>query len=185
MCWPNLREDFRRVYEHTSYRGRVRRTLHALTSPGFQAVWSYRAGRWLMQARIPVLGAILQRITEAWTGISIPPEATIGPGLLIHHAGGIVIHGKATIGRDATLHHGVTVGNRVSGAGAPRIGDRVMLGVGCVVIGAIELGHDVEVGANAVALQSLPDGAVAVGIPARIVRIKGAGGTSQRTHDAQ
>ena len=43
--WPNLREDFRRVYEHSAYRGALRKTLHALTSPGFQAVWSYRAGR--------------------------------------------------------------------------------------------------------------------------------------------
>lgn len=173
--WPNVRADFRRVYTHSSYRGGARKTLHALISPGFQAAAAYRLTRWLMRAHVPLLGAVLQRFIEVWAGISIPPEATIGPGLLIHHSGGIVIHGKAVMGSEATLHHGVTIGNRVSGGAAPRIGDRVMLGVGCVVIGDITLGHDVEVGANAVVLESLPDGAVAVGIPARIVRQKPTG----------
>ena len=176
MLWPNLREDFRRVYKQTSYRGRVRKTLHVLLSePGFHAVCGYRLTRWLLQHRIPFVGAVIQRALEVWSGIILPPDATIGPGLLIYHFGGIVINSRAVIGRECTLHHGVTIGNRTPGGGAPRIGDRVMLGVGCVVIGDITLGHDVEVGANAVVVRSLPDGAVAVGIPARVVRQKSAG----------
>ncbi len=170
--WANLRADFRRAYAHTAYQGALRKTLFTLTSPGFQAVWGYRFTRWLMQCHIPLFGAIIQRLVEVWTGISIPPEARIGPGLLIHHFGGIVINGNTVIGSDSTLHHGVTLGNRVSGGPSPTIGDRVMIGTGAVVVGGIAIGHDVEIGANAVVTKSLPDGAVAVGIPAQIVRVK-------------
>ena len=177
MCWPNLREDFRRVYEHTSYRGRVRKTLHVLLSePGFHAVCGYRLTRWLVQHHILFVGAIIQRVLEVWSGVILPPDAKIGPGLLIYHFGGIVINSHAVIGNACTLHHGVTIGNRTPGGGSPTLGDRVMVGAGAKVLGSITIGHDVEIGANAVVLQSLPDGAVAVGIPARIVRIKGAGG---------
>ncbi|HTL48442.1 MAG TPA: serine O-acetyltransferase [Verrucomicrobiae bacterium] len=167
-----LRQDYQRAYNQCGYGGKARRTLHTCTSAGFQAVAAYRASRWLMQKKIPLLGMVIQRVAEVWTGISIPPEASIGPGLLILHFGAIVIHGGAVIGSDFTLHHEVTIGNRVSGGRAPRIGDRVMVGVGAKVLGDITIGHDVQIGANAVVLDDVPDHAVAVGIPARVVRSK-------------
>ncbi len=170
--WANLQADYCRAYAQTSYRGALRKTFFTLTSPGFQAVWGYRLARWLMRAHIPLVGVVLQRFSEVWTGISIPPEAIIGPGLLIQHFGGIVINGNAVIGSDCTFHHGVTIGNRVPGGPSPRVGHRVMMGVGAVVLGGITVGDDVEIGANAVVVTSIPDGAVAVGIPARVVRIK-------------
>ncbi len=172
--WDNLRADFRRAHAHTSYRGAVRKTLHTLTSPGFQAVWSYRLTRWLMARHVPIVGAIIQRLTEVWTGISIPPETTVGQGLLIHHFGGIIINSAAVLGAECTLHHGITIGNRVSGGPSPILGDRVMVGAGAKVLGGIIIGSDAEIGANAIVLKSLPPGAVAVGMPARVVRIKAA-----------
>ena len=172
MSWPNLTEDFDRVYAHTSYRGHWRKVAHTLTSAGFQAVCGYRICHWLVEHRIPIFGEIIQRIVEVWTGVSIPADTTIGPGLMILHFGGIVINSRAVIGRRCTLHHGVTIGNRVPGGPSPRIGDRVMIGVGANVLGGITIGHDVEIGANAVVIESLPDGAVAVGVPARVVRVK-------------
>jgi len=177
--WANLRADYRRAYAQTSYRGALRKAFFTLTSPGFQAVWGYRLARWLMRAHIPLVGAVLQRFIEVWTGISLPPEATVGPGFLIQHFGGIVVNGNAVIGSDCTVHHGVTIGNRVSGGPSPRIGHRVMVGVGAVLLGGITIGDDAEIGANAVVVTSIPDGAVAVGIPARVVRIKtGQGGAT-------
>ena len=170
--WPNLRHDFDRVYTHIGYRGGLRKTLHALTNPGFQAVWSYRFRRWLMRCHVPLIGEILERFTEVWTGISIPAETQIGPGLMILHSGGVVINGRVVLGSGCTLHHNVTIGNRVSGGPSPHIGDRVMIGVGACVLGGIELGDDVEIGANAVVIDSVPHGGIAVGVPAKIVRVK-------------
>jgi serine O-acetyltransferase len=112
---------------------------------------------------------VLQRLTEVWTGVSIPPAASIGPGLLILHFGGIVINGEAVIGSDCTLHHGVTIGNRTPGGRSPRLGDRVLVGAGAKLLGDIGVGDGAAIGANAVVLQDVPAGATAVGIPARVV----------------
>ena len=174
QTWSALNADFQRVFSHTTYRGPLRKTVHTLFAPGFQAVATYRIARWLMRHRIPIIGAVLQRLAEVWTGISIPPETTIGPGLLIHHFGGIVINGDAVLGAACTLHHGVTIGNRVPCGPSPKLGDRVLIGVGAAVLGDIIIGNNVEVGANAVVLRSVPDRGVAAGIPARVVRIKDA-----------
>lgn len=170
MC-HDLRQDYERFLAQTSYRG-FRRTLFTLTNPGFQAAACYRLGRRLLELKVPLLGVMLQRLCEVWTGISIPAEAKIGPGLLILHSGGIVINSKAVIGRDCTLHHGVTIGNRRSGGGSPVIGDRVMIGAGAKVLGEITVGSDSEIGANAVLLESVGHGSIAVGIPARVIRTK-------------
>lgn len=55
------------------------------------------------------------------------------------------------------------------GAGVPRIGNDVLLGAGCVLIGDIEVGDGAVVGANAVVTKSVPAGSTAVGVPARII----------------
>jgi serine O-acetyltransferase len=170
MMWPNVTRDYQRAVRQSTYRGAWRGAFHTLTSPGFQAVWSYRMTRWLWRRRIPILGALLQRFTEVWTGVSIPPEASIGPGLLILHFGGIVINNAAVIGEDCTLHHGVTIGNRVSGGPSPRLGDRVMVGAGAKILGGITIGDGAKIGANAVVLDDVPAGATAVGIPAHILQ---------------
>jgi len=128
--------------------------------------------RWLFKHRIPLIGAVIRRLSEIWSGISIPPDANIGPGLLIYHFGGIMINSRAVLGSNCTLHHGVTIGNRQTNGGSPVIGDRVMIGAGAKVIGELTIGNDADIGANAVVTSSMPDCAVIVGIPARIARIK-------------
>ena len=167
-----IQADYNRYYQLSSYQGDFRKWFHTVTNPGFQAVAGYRFCRWLMFKKIPFLGIIVQRLVEVWTGVSIPPEAQIGPGLLILHFGGIMINAKAVIGANCTLHHEVTIGNKKSGGGSPTIGDNVHIGAGAKVLGEIIVGHHVEIGANAVVLDSLPDGAVAVGIPAKVIKVK-------------
>ncbi len=50
------------------------------------------------------------------------------------------------------------------------LGDNVWLGTGAKVLDGITLGSNVVVGANAVVTESLPDGVVAAGIPAKVLR---------------
>ncbi|GEM_PF-968100 len=170
--FATLKRDYQRAYTQSGYQGNFRKMLHTLTNPGFQAVAAYRITRWLLEHRIPFLGAIVQRLAEVWTGVSLPPETQVGPGLLILHFGGIVINGRAVLGENCTLHHGVTIGNRRSGGPSPRIGDRVTLGAGAKVLGGITVGDEAQIGANAVVLEDVPRGGVAIGIPARVVRTK-------------
>lgn len=60
-------------------------------------------------------------------------------------------------------------GGAAPGAGVPKVGDDVVLGCGCVLLGDIEVGDGSVIGANAVVTKSVPAGCVAVGVPARVV----------------
>jgi len=53
------------------------------------------------------------------------------------------------------------------------LGENVWLGTGAKVMDGVRLGKDVVIGAGAVVTDDLPDGAIAVGIPARVVRRRG------------
>lgn len=170
--WETIQEDFNQEYQASTYRGHERKIFHALTAPGFQGIMGYRLTHWLAKHRIPLIGIIIQRLVEVWTGISISPLTEIGPGLVIYHFGGVIINSQAVLGKHCKLHHDVTLGNRMPGGPSPKIGDRVMIGVGARVLGGITIGNDAEIGANAVVLESVPDGGIAVGVPAKVVRIK-------------
>jgi len=79
-----------------------------------------------------------------------------------------VIHKEVVIGSNVTICQNVTVGGRGK-AGAPVIEDNVFIGAGACVLGPVRIGNGARIGANAVVLADIPAGAVAVGIPARIV----------------
>jgi acetyltransferase-like isoleucine patch superfamily enzyme len=50
------------------------------------------------------------------------------------------------------------------------LGDNVWLGAGVKVLDGVTIGGNVVVGANAVVKEDLPDGVIAAGVPARIIR---------------
>jgi serine O-acetyltransferase len=104
-------------------------------------------------------------------GIELPYSVKLGQRVVIEHAGAIVIHGSAEIGDECILRQGVTLGNRYleKPFDAPRLGKRVNVGAGAKILGAVYVGDDAQIGANAVVLCDVPAGATAVGIPARII----------------
>ena len=105
-----------------------------------------------------------------WSVISqaeIDLNARIGGGLLLPHPNGIVIHPDAEIGPNCLLFQQVTLG--VQKGGAPRLGGHVDVGAGARLLGPITVGDHARIGANAVVLCDVPAGAVAVGVPARIL----------------
>jgi serine O-acetyltransferase len=99
----------------------------------------------------------------------MPKMVEIGPGLRIHHFGGIIIHKDARIGSNCTLRHGVTIGNRHNNGQAPVIEDDVELGAYAQVLGGIRIGRGAKIGAMSLVLCDVPPGATAVGVPARII----------------
>lgn len=158
-----------------------------LITQGLWACVIYRFFYPLIRAESPfvrhlshVASLLLQKWIEIVAGISLPVQCEIGPGLHIDHFGGIIINPGISIGTNCNLGHGVTIGsggrgslNGVSLEGVPRIGDRVFIGPGAAIFGPISIGNDVAIGANAVVTKSLPDRAVALGVPARSVNFKG------------
>lgn len=172
ITWDLIQSDYDAEVAHSGYQGDFKKWFHAVTSPGFQAAFGYRVTHALYRHNIPFLGMIIQRLVEVWCGVSISPKAKIGPSLVIYHFGGIVINGAAVLGSGCRIHHGVTIGNRKPGGGAPHIGNNVMFGAGAKVLGEIKIGNHVDIGANAVVTQSAEDGAVLAGVPAKVLRIK-------------
>ena len=147
-----------------------------ILAQGFWAVLVYRFSHPRMRCRVPVvrqLWFVVNRLMGKWiemtTGIMLPESVIVGRRLSIEHFGSIIIHGKAVIGDDCVLRQGVTIGNldAVRNA-APRLGNRVQVGAGAKIIGGVTIGDDAVIGANAVVLQDVPAGALAVGIPAQI-----------------
>ncbi len=147
-----------------------------LREQSFWAVALYRFGRWndarsdgLEKRVLDRFYWLAYRIVETATGITLPKEARIGPGLRIHHFGGVIVHSNAVIGSHCTLRQGVTIGNRVDSGPVPVIGDNVEFGAYAQVLGGIRIGHGAKIGAMSVVLCDVPDGATAVGVPARII----------------
>jgi len=125
---------------------------------------SGRAGRAIESLLAPVT-----LLVEAFSGIEIPSTVEVGGGLRIYHGGNVVFHGDVVIGRNCTVLHGVTVGNRGPGTPAPVLGDDVGLLAYAQVLGGVVVGDGSRVGAMSVLMQDLPPGKIAVGIPARIL----------------
>jgi serine O-acetyltransferase len=140
------------------------------------AIWLYRWGRRVFNRRPSLIRNIqlkfywfLFRIVETLTGISLPLQAQIGPGLRIHHFGNIFINSDVVIGRNCTLRQGVTIGNRTEGGQSPVIEDDVEFGAYAQALGGIRIATGAKIGAMSVVLCDVPAGTTAVGIPARII----------------
>jgi serine O-acetyltransferase len=122
-------------------------------------------------ARNPVsrkLAVLRHRFWSAVSGADIPLNAQIGGGLLIPHPNGIVIHPRAVIGPNCLLFQQVTVGTAGDDR-APVIGGHVDIGAGAKILGGVRIGNHARIGANAVVVNDVPEGATALGIPARIL----------------
>lgn len=140
-----------------------------LTSPGLHAIWAHRGLHELWKrpgGRLPA--RVLATVTRSVTGVEIHPGARIGRRFFIDHGMGVVIGETAEVGDDVMLYHGVTLGGRSLARVKrhPTVGNRVTIGAGARVLGPVEIGDDVQIGANSVVVKDVPEGAVATGVPA-------------------
>ncbi len=138
---------------------------------GLHAVWMHRITHRLWKADFRLLARWLAQIARGLTGIEIHPGATIGPRLFIDHGMGVVIGETAEIGANVTLYHGVTLGgvSLSHGKRHPTIEDGVVIGAGAKVLGAITVGANTRIGANAVVVKDVEPDMVVVGVPGKPV----------------
>ncbi|HUE32191.1 MAG TPA: serine O-acetyltransferase [Mycobacterium sp.] len=139
--------------------------------PGVHAIWGHRISHWLWNRGARLAARTFAELTRILTGVDIHPGAILGAGLFIDHATGVVIGETAEVGDDVTIYQGVTLGGSGSDTGKrhPTIGDRVIIGAGAKVLGAIKIGDNSRVGANAVVVKEVPSSAVVVGVPGQII----------------
>jgi len=151
----------------------------ALCYPGVHSLWGHRISYWLWHRHARLLARLTAEVTRMLTGVEIHPAATLGPGLFIDHATGVVIGETTQIGADVTIYQGVTLGGTSTETGKrhPTVGDRVIIGSGAKILGPITIGDDSRIGANAVVVKPVPAGSVVVGVPGQVI-------TRSRPHPA-
>lgn len=131
----------------------------------------YRVMSLCQTHRLMLLSAFIYRINAIVCKTIIGREAQFGPGLVFLHGFGIVINSEVKAGEKVVLEHMITIG--AERGQCPRLGNNIFIGAGAKVLGSINIGNDVRIGANAVAVKDVPDGATVVGVPGRVVKIYG------------
>ena len=167
--FKKIREDIAIVFERDPA---ARSTLEVLTTyPGVHALLIHRLAHAFWQIKLYWLGRMISHVGRWFTGIEIHPGATIGRRVFIDHGMGVVIGETAIIEDDCTLYHGVTLGGTSWNKGKrhPTLEANVVVGAGAKILGPITVGNGAKIGSNAVVVKDVPQGATAVGIPARIV----------------
>ena len=127
--------------------------------PGFHILVFHKISHFLYINKLIFLARLISQIGRFFTGIEIHPGAKIGKRLFIDHGMGVVIGETAIIGDDCTIYHNSTLGGtgKETMKRHPDIGNNVIIGAGAKVLGAINIGDNVKVGANATVTKNIPD----------------------------
>ena len=143
-----------------------------LLYPSIHALIMYRISNFFYKKKRYFIARFISQLARFITGIEIHPGAKIGSGILIDHGMGVVIGETTIIGDRVTIYQGVTLGgtgNERNFKRHPTIGSDVVIGSGAKVLGPVNIGNNVRIGANCVVLQDIPNNSTAVGMPARII----------------
>lgn len=166
----HLREDIRCILERDPA---ARSRLEIITCyPGLHAIVIHRLSHKLWTMKWYGLARFISQLARLFTGIEIHPGATIGRRVFIDHGYGVVIGETAQVGDDCTIYQGVTLGGTRLYKGEkrhPTLGQGVVVGAGAKILGGFTVGDHARIGSNAVVVKPVPQGATAVGNPARIV----------------
>lgn len=160
----DIRAKARWLYGNTTARSLVKAWL----TDGTFAMVVYRWMQVAQRCGLTPVSMLLNKVNVCLGQCVIGRGADFGPGLVLVHSQGIVINTRVKGGHNVIVEHQVTIG--AEKGLVPVLGDNVFIGAGAKIIGGVRIGNGAKVGANAVVLGDVPDGATAVGVPARIVR---------------
>ena len=146
-----------------------------LTYSGVHALSWHRWANRLYRMHLKLLARITSQFAKFLTGIEIHPAAKIEGGVFIDHGAGVVIGETAEVKSGVVIYQGVTLGGtgKEKGKRHPTIERDVVISSGAKVLGGFTVGEGAKIGAGAVVLKEVPPHATVVGVPARVVRIRG------------
>ena len=151
-----------------------------LTYPGVKAVFFHRIANFFSIAKFHLVARIISQFSRFLTGIEIHPNAKIGKNLFIDHGMGVVIGETSDIGDNVTIYHMATLGgiapsinsdNQRNVKRHPTLKENVVVGSGAQILGPVVVGKNAKIGANAVVTKDVPENAVMVGIPAKMLEL--------------
>jgi serine O-acetyltransferase len=164
-----IREDIQSVFNRDPA---ARGTLEIIFCyPGLHALWGHRVAHFLWQHRLHFCARLLSHINRFLTNIEIHPGAKIGRRFFIDHGAGIVIGETAEVGDDVLMYQGAALAgpSLKKEKRHPTIGNKVVIGSGAIILGAITVGDNARIGAGSVVIRPVPSGATVVGVPGRVV----------------
>jgi acetyltransferase-like isoleucine patch superfamily enzyme len=181
------RRYFARLYPHgyvapsaTIYHTAVRLGEHVFIGDRVLFFQAEHGGQVELGDRVSIFGDV---ILETGQGGSI----TIGAGSRVHRGCNLIAYlAPIQIGCDVGLaqncafhsyNHGIAPGESISKQplqtrGPIIIDDHAWLGIGVIVLSGVRIGKGAVIGAGAVVTSDIPDGAIAVGSPARVVKMR-------------
>ncbi|GMI38877.1 hypothetical protein TeGR_g3057 [Tetraparma gracilis] len=138
---------------------------------GFHALVAHRVAKYLWGGGRELLASYLQSQTSQNFQIDIHPNATLGSGIMLDHGTGTVIGSTAVVGDNCSILHHVTLGGsgRKDVDRHPKVGEGCLIGAGSSILGNVRIGNRVQIGAGSLVLEDVDDNAVVVGVPARVV----------------
>ena len=118
-----------------------------------------------------LLSYFLQSRTSQVYGVDIHPAATIGKGIMLDHATGIVIGETSVIEDDVSIFQGVTLGGtgKEIGDRHPKVRKGVLISSGAKILGNVEIGEGAKIAAGSVVLEDVPEHMTVAGVPAKVV----------------
>jgi len=176
-------DDLRRPHPNVECDSKIRRLIQVWRRPGVHAVAIYRFGSWVQRSPLFVricfmwIYLLLERRMRIKWGIELNRNASIEGGFHIDHFGGVFIGWGARIGKNCTIFHDVTFSMVFEGPrkGTPALGNNVTVYPGAKLVGRITLGNNVVVGPNVVLTRDVPDDAIVMVDPPKIMRLSRSG----------
>jgi serine O-acetyltransferase len=159
--WPEwqdvLRIDIAAVYDRDPACERFIEPI--LYFKGFHAIQTHRLAHWSWKHGHKDFALYLQSRSSQVFQTDINPQATLGKGIFLDHATGLVVGATAVIGNDVSILHSVTLGGtgKESGDRHPKIGHGVLIGAGATVLGNIEVGINSRIAAGSLVLKPVPE----------------------------
>ena len=138
---------------------------------GYHALQTHRMAFALNRMGRRDLALYLQSRSSEIFQTDINPEATIGRGVFLDHATGLVVGQTAVIEDNVSILQGVTLGGtgKIGGDRHPKIRQGVLIGAGAKILGNIEVGHCARVAAGSVVLKDVPHNTTVAGVPAKVI----------------
>ncbi len=142
--------------------------------PGLHALCLHRLAHWLHCRGVSFIPRLISHWGRFLTGIEIHPGAEIGKSVFIDHGMGVVIGETAIVGDFTLIYQGVTLGGTGKDIGKrhPTLGKNVVVGAGAKVLGNLQIGDRVRIGAGSIVLRDVPADSTVVGVPGRIISRK-------------
>ena len=138
---------------------------------GFKALQIQRISHKLWTQGRRFLALFLQSQVASKFSVDIHPGATLGSGIMLDHATGIVIGETTVIGNNVSILHSVTLGGVGSESGNrhPKVESGVMISAGAKVLGNVSVGRGAKIGAGSLVIESVKPHSTVVGVPAKVV----------------